>query len=655
VKKGNGLSELFSIDIERCLEKSIRGAIILAVVIVPLYFDRSLVGIYDISKATVLWLTAIFISGCWLYLLSLRKGFPPKTLLVLSIFAWITVNILATIFSESPIISIIGFNGQYNGLFTHLSYTILALSLITFGDKEFLKKLIKIIVIVGIISSIYGIMQYYGTDVFFPGRSEGGRIPSFMGNPIFFSCYLIMSLFLTLGLYFYANGLWIWIYGISFSIIYISFFMAQTRGTFLGFALSYLIFLVGFLYPFLSKRKEARIKAKRFWISLIIIGSITIFSNLSKNSLFERFKNEFFLSQTKIEETKINLKKEKEIKIGGSAKIRLCLWKDIGRNLLRKPLFGTGPDTMIISSHKYRSLETIRMTGAHHTAESSHNEFLDIVAQKGLLGGLAYLWILAVFLHLSTKTIFSEKEEGWWIAGIILSWLSYIFQSQFVFGVHSTESLFWVLTGGVGVFYKKPKPIKKEMPKRLSKKQKIVLSGISMTTIILFLLAITPYKADLAHQKAFNMQDKAPLVEVISAYEDAIKIWPYNAQYLQVLTTLYFTASQQEEDHKKLLLKTRDMATKLIRLNPNSDIAYIVIATTYYLEDRKNLPKVIENFKKASEVNPYSVNLHYNFGLMYQKEGLYKEAISEYEKCLLSDPSYEPALEAQKFLLDKQN
>ena len=96
-------------NIEKYLEKAIKITLVLLVILLPLYFDKSLVGIYDISKATVLWIGAVFILGCWLSLLSIGKGFPPKTIFTLSLFVWAIVNILATIFSESPIISIFGF------------------------------------------------------------------------------------------------------------------------------------------------------------------------------------------------------------------------------------------------------------------------------------------------------------------------------------------------------------------------------------------------------------------------------------------------------------------------------------------------------------------------------------------------------------------
>jgi tetratricopeptide (TPR) repeat protein len=626
--------------IEEYLTKAIKTTLVLLVILLPIYFDKSLVGIYDISKATVLWIGAIFILGCWICRIFIGKGsLPPKNILTFSLFAWAIVNILAFIFSESPIISIFGFYKRYNGLLTHLSYIIIALSLVTFGDKEFLKKIIKIVIVVGTVSAIYGIIQYSGTDYFFPERPGGGRVISFMGNPIFSSCYLIMTFFLTLGFYLYSKGLWVWMYGFAFSVTYISFFMMQTRGTFLGFALSYLIFLILFLF---EKRKKIRIK--RFWISLVIIVLITISSNLSDSSTLSRFAEEFLLPKSKVktEEIETNLS-EKKIEIKGSAQVRLCIWKDIARNLLKKPLLGTGPDTMAITYSKYRSLETVRTVGAYLTAESSHNEFLDIVAQKGILGALTYLWILIAFLYLSIKSIFSEKGEGWWITGIMLSWLSYIFQAQTAFGVHSTESLFWIMTGGIGILYKKQ--MKGERPKRITSNQKILLAGILVITLVFLILIITPYRADIAYRKAFDVKDKLPFTEVISAYEEVIKIWPYDVQYLQELNSLYLAASQQEVDTKKWLLKARDIAQKLLVTNPNSDIAYTVIATSYYLEDReKNMDKVIENFKKASEKNPYSVDVHYNFAQMYQREGKNYETISEYEKCLSADPICDRAL-----------
>jgi tetratricopeptide (TPR) repeat protein len=615
------------------LERAVKVILVVSLILIPLYFDKSLVGIYDISKATCLWISTLLIFGCGSALFLVKPVTPSKYSLTLPLIAWLSVNILSTAFSEAPIISLLGFYKRYDGLLTHIGYITLSFVAFYFCEREFLKKILKIIVFVGIISAIYAILQFYGTDIFFVEREERGRVISFMGNPIFACCYLIMTSFLALGLYFYHRGFWSWFFGTAFALIYLSSFYTKSRGGFLGFSLSFLLFSTIF-FIFYKRLSAYR---KKFLISLIIVILITIIPNISSKSLFRRFIIDFEINEKveKIENNSLNIKAK------GSVKVRLCIWKDIMKNVLRKPLFGTGPDTIAISYPKYRSLSTVRTVGAYATAESSHNEFLDVVATKGLLGLFSYLWILATFIHLAIKGLFREKEEGWLIAGISLSWLSYLLCNQTAFGVHPTASLFWMLTGAIGIFYK-PKPVKRrERVRRLTKYQKFMLLGVTVFIFIFIFIIIRPYKADLLYRKAFDAKGEMELFDLIHLYEKILNMWPYDVQYLQELNSLYLAVSQQEKESKIWLRKARNVAERLLKVNPNSDVAYTVIATTYYLEDRANIDKVIEKFERAESLNPYSVDVHYNFGQMYQREGMFNEAISHFEKALASDPGSE--------------
>ncbi|MEW6102868.1 MAG: O-antigen ligase family protein [bacterium] len=613
------------------LEKAIKVILASSLVIISLYFDKNIVGIYDISKASGLWVFAFIILSLWISLIVLKgKCEFFKNPLNLPILLWLLVNITSTITSDAPIISLFGFYKRYDGLLTQISYIIIALSFIHLCDISYLKKIITLIAIVGIISGIYAVFQYYGMDFFFPERTGGGRVISFMGNPIFAATYLIMSFFITLSLYFYYKGITSWFFLIASSIIYISSFMAQSRGPFLGFIFSYLVFVIIFL--FLRKMD------KKFLISLIIIAIITIFSNFSLNSIIGRFFGE------------VSKAANAQIEIKGSAGVRLAIWRDVLRNVLKKPLFGTGPDTMPISYPKYRTLDTVKKVGVYATAESTHNEFLDILATRGILGLLAYLWILLVFVILSIKALLTFQDK-WLIAGIGLSWLSYIASNQFAFGVHPTSLLFWVLTGSIAIFYK-PKQQKKPISLKIPQSKIFFVFLISIITMIFLFFLSKPYRADMLYRVVYDIRDKKPLEDVIKAAEDVLRVYPYDVQYLQELNSLYLSAAQQGKDTKIWISKTMDIAKKLIFVNPNSDIGYTVLAISYYLEGG-SMDKVIENYKKAIELNPYSVDSHCNLAQTYQREGMFKEAKIEYKKALEADPECERAISGLKSLGEK--
>lgn len=622
----------------RFLESLIRIITIGSLVIIPLYFDKNIVGIYDISKATCLWVFSIIILSLWTCLCILKGRVEYfKNPLNLPIIIWLLVNILSTIFSDAPIISFFGFYKRYEGLLTMVSYIIISFAIMIFFDIKYLKRLIKIIVIIGVISGIYAIFQYSGSDFFFPERPPGGRVISFMGNPIFAACYLIMTFFIALCLYFYYKGFFSYLFLIASSIIYLSSFMAQSRGPFLGFLFSYIVFIIIFL---LFYKRQGKDNINKFLISLVIIGIITIISSISSNSITKRF----------VEEIKKGKKMGFEVK--GSAGVRLAIWRDVLKNVLKEPLFGTGPDTMPISYPRYRTLDTVKKVGVYATAESTHNEMLDILAMKGILGLLSYLWILTIFSILAIKGLFKFQDK-WLIAGISLSWLSYIISNQFAFGVHSTSLLFWALTGSIAIFYKDKGRAKPKL-KKISQIKVIFILLISTITIILLIFCIKPYKADMLYRKVYDARDKEPLLRVIKKAEDVLRVYPYDIQYLQELNSLYLTAAQQEKDKRLYLTKTKEIAKRLIFVNPNSDLAYTVLAIVAYLEGAP-MENVVENYKKALQLNPYSVDLHCNLAQTYEREGMFERAIKEYKLALEVDPLCERAisrlrsLEVKKF------
>lgn len=308
---------------------------------------------------------------------------------------------------------------------------------------------------------------------------------------------------------------------------------------------------------------------------------------------------------------------------------------------------------MAVSYQRYRTLDSVQKIGVYATAESTHNEMLDILAMKGILGLLSYLWILITFSMLAIKALVKFQDK-WLIAGISLSWLSYIISNRFAFGVHPTSLLFWALTGSMAIFYKKGVKTTKPKIKGTSQIKILFILLISIITIIFLMFCIKPYQADMLYRKVYEARDKEPLLNVIKKAEDVLRVYPYDIQYLQELNSLYLTAAQQEKDKNLYIAKTKRTAKRLIFVNPNSDLGYTVLAIASYLEGR-SMDKVIKYYKKALELNPYSVDLHCNLGQTYQREGMFKDAIKEYNLALEGDPLCERAvlglrsLEVKKF------
>ena len=104
-------------------------------------------------------------------------------------------------------------------------------------------------------------------------------------------------------------------------------------------------------------------------------------------------------------------------------------------SIKEKPLFGLGPGNFIYASKEYGSKRAI--------THSSHNIFLDILTENGILAGVIFLTIifLCLYLALRHQNLFSFL----FIAQIIN------FQTDYTFTIYSFFLLFFVL---VSVLYK---------------------------------------------------------------------------------------------------------------------------------------------------------------------------------------------------------
>ena len=73
---------------------------------------------------------------------------------------------------------------------------------------------------------------------------------------------------------------------------------------------------------------------------------------------------------------------------------------------------------------------------------------------------------------------------------------------------------------------------------------------------------------------------------------------------------------------------------KAIELDANYAPAYYNLGLLYSEEDVHRRQEAIEEFKKVIDLNPQDRNAHYRLALLYKLQGMYEEAIKEYEKTI---------------------
>src|SRR3989344_2923679 len=192
------------------------------------------------------------------------------------------VFFLATIFSINSNYSLWGDPFRSGGFVNFAFYIFFAILSFLIIKKDDWKKILDFTLIIGWLVCLVAFFQQFSifSKVFIPIAS---RHIGTMGNPILLSIYLLLVTFFPIAFaikeqnkykkYFYFLS--------SFLFIFVAMFLAQTRGTYLGFLVGFLFFF--FLYPNKTKLiKNLKIYGLIF-IALLIIGLFSLKVYLDNN------------------------------------------------------------------------------------------------------------------------------------------------------------------------------------------------------------------------------------------------------------------------------------------------------------------------------------------------------------------------------------
>lgn len=185
-------------------DKVIRGILILIVIIIPTFFWLPLYDTFDLAKLTLLYTLNLVILALWLIKAIASKEVKLcRTPLDIPILAYLGINILVTLTSVSPTISLFGFYKRYEGLLPITNYLFLFYVVVNFmNTPALIKRLIKAMILTATIIAIYGIFQRFDHDPFTWSFSAKERVFGTFGNPVFLSAYLIMIIPLGLAMFF---------------------------------------------------------------------------------------------------------------------------------------------------------------------------------------------------------------------------------------------------------------------------------------------------------------------------------------------------------------------------------------------------------------------------------------------------------------------
>lgn len=346
----------------------------------------------------------------------------------------IIIGIISTSSAINTEVALYGFVNRNEGFFQILGYYTLLLNCKSIMNEKIKKIITYTIIGVGVIQSVYGILQFFdiksvfNIDVIrYKYYSLGLEV-----NSNFFGTVTIVGLSLALTSYFFSNKKSLTI--ISFVCSAILFLGMLCSGAMSAMVAVIVLIISLFVLFFILKMNFKKIFIKLLVPILLFGVSYCFFSTYDDGYYLEQSKksiNEIFDSLTG------NYKPQY-----GSG--RLYIWEKTLEIVPENLWTGVGIDNYYYAFGKEPLID--KKSGL--AVDKAHNEYLHKLITEGIFSLITYCILLGTVTFKSIKKIFKEKnKESFLYYALLLCFIAYCVQAFFNISVISVAPMFYIVMG----------------------------------------------------------------------------------------------------------------------------------------------------------------------------------------------------------------
>ncbi|MFB6344670.1 MAG: O-antigen ligase family protein [bacterium] len=364
--------------------------LLLAVVLIPLVFNVKNQNIV-ILKPILAQLIAFGLMALW-FIDSIERGqfkLPESALNIpiVAYFLWLVI----TIVTRSQFVY---FSLEETG--RHLAaFIFFFLVLKCIRDFTRLKWLLWVLFAVCLLSTGYGYMQYYGLGMIDWGREV---LVSTFGNKNFFTGFLVLTTPVLFGYALSTSKLPIRIILVGLGLAQLNaIILTETRTGFLALLVSAVVFFVlglrFLVWPRISRKRLFLLAS----VLGILLGILGLYFMATQN-LRTRLGNAVDLQQ-------------------GTGRVRWIMWTGSSRAAIDYPVTGHGHGVFQLVFPNYRPTFYHRFRVSHNTRHS-HNEFLEILMENGVVGLSLFLLLMIVYGVISYR--FLVRNRNWFYQSLVI-------------------------------------------------------------------------------------------------------------------------------------------------------------------------------------------------------------------------------------------
>lgn len=632
----------------------------------PLVFGPGLGDTFALPKITLLRCACALLAAACLRR-ALHEGRLPlrRSALNVPLFSLLSAVFVSLLVSDFRLAAFWGMAGDYSeGWTSLLCFLVLFWSASSWLDEARAETTLRCMVFSAATAAFYGLLQAGGFDFFVwrDGQAVFGRPWSSLGNPNFFGAFLAMSAPLSLDAALAKPGL----RGALPAVL----IMAVLPYTFSQAAV--LGLLAGLVVWVWWRRRSVREKSRPivgvFLAAGVIVLGLWAWREQRRPPLERPYQGLAAQIATKASMT------------GSSIRGRLILWKTAGRMFVDNPFFGTGPSGFVYQFKRWMPPEFETAVSEGLSASHAHNEVVNTAASLGLLGLLAYAWIIWRLLGIIVRLAGQGEAGAGPAAALAAVWVN----NQFSFHTVTTAAYAFIL---LGLLVRLESA--REVPERMSFDARAGRwiaalawpAGFACVVLSLSFLGANRFQrlAEDLHRQGgdwrqavrlarwagrmnrFNyayrvtlgrllqegilngrtfQEREACFQESVGAYESVTRDAPFHALAQNGLGVTFIQAARQFKN--PVYLQAAESRFRLaLEADPYLAEGISNLAGSLYLQGRKR--EAADVYRQAIEKRPKTAWLHLELGDFYAQEGREEEAILEWQRALRYDSENEAA------------
>ena len=575
---------------------------------------------YVTVKRLVLFPGTILLSALFIFALFEIKGmvfhFRPAGLFLFGFM-------IASFFSLISAVNVYeGIRQCHQIIIFFLVYTIVAGTSSLFPGK---RTAVLLLVLLGLIVSLYGAIQYFHLEYRFDLPLLGKPV-STLGNKNVAGQFIILVLPLSMSLIFIFRSLWNKFLFSAVTVVLLAYLvMTRSRSSWVGLAFALILTAIVLLWQ--TRGRSFRLFSPKEMTALILLLVLVSGFLIVSDSYLKRIvmADTHSLGDMGVKPNRF----------------RLLTWQTTWDMFLQSPLTGVGAGNFQIMYPMFRSKEEMKLPG--HTGrmvDYPHNDYLQAAGEAGIPGLL--MFSCAVFtgvLSIAAAMSKNNYRRGDYIllAGGFCATTALAISALFNFPFQNPAlgAVFWFIAGLTGRSWTSFQIVPGKI--RFLRRRVIRILVLYVPLVLLCWWAAAafsaPPRADFYLKKGLNRQWRQDSLAALAAVNQSVAIYPCLAEQHILLGWLY------EEKH--LRAHAIEAYEKALTLNPTHAMAYFFLGIIYAEQGQPE--RAIHLFKESIRFNPFFPKAHYSLGKVYEGTGRFTDAAGCYYRALALDSSIKEA------------